>query len=165
MRRRERRNRVAETLLARLPAGDEPQTAACENLSDLATGMEVRMKRLIVLVVAAAAVGGIARGSLADSTPIGALPAGPVSTVDVQRGELVAVALPRRGAGRVWRIARPLDAKVLRQVSEGDVGTAVVLVFRATGTGNAAIALALTKGDTSSRALESRRFRVHVRPR
>lgn len=121
------------------------------------------MKKTLVLALSIAAVGGGAAASFADSTPIGALPRGPVSSIDSQRGELVAFALPRRGAGRVWRIARPVKASVLRQVGEANVGASVVLVFRATGPGDTTVSLALTKGDASSKALESRRFRVHVR--
>jgi hypothetical protein len=121
------------------------------------------MKKSIVLALSIAALGGAAAASFADSTPIGALPRGSVSSIGSQRGELVAVALPRRGAGRVWRIARPFKASVLRQVGEANVGASVVLVFRATGVGDTTVSVALTKGDASSKALESRRFRVHVR--
>jgi hypothetical protein len=121
------------------------------------------MKKSVVLALSIAAIGGGAAASFADSTPIGALPRGPVSSIDSQRGELVAIALPRRGAGRVWRIARPFKASVLRQVGEANVGASVVLVFRAAGAGDTTIAVALTNGDASSNALESRRFRVHVR--
>ncbi|MBV8949388.1 MAG: hypothetical protein JOZ99_00815, partial [Actinobacteria bacterium] len=64
---------------------------------------------------------------------------------------------------RVWRVARPFDPRVLTQVSEADVGTSVVLVFRAKRPGRTTVTLALTKGDTSSKALESRRFTVGVR--
>jgi hypothetical protein len=121
------------------------------------------IKLFLAVVVSIVAIGAGAVASLADSTPIGPLPAGPVSSIDTQRCELVALAVPNRGAGRVWRIARPLDAKVVRQVAEADVGSSTVLVFRAVGRGDAVVSLALTKGDTSARALEARRFRIHVR--
>jgi hypothetical protein len=52
---------------------------------------------------------------------------------------------------------------VLRQLSEANVGSSVVLVFRATNAGRTTVSLALTKGDASAKALESRRFRIHVR--
>jgi hypothetical protein len=109
---------------------------------------------------------GIAAGAAAaraDSTPIGRLPAGPTSNIAVQHGELVALALPQRAAGRVWRFARPFNSGVLRQVSEANVGSSVVLVFRARCAGATTLSLPLTKGDTSSVALESRRFHVRVR--
>jgi hypothetical protein len=47
-------------------------------------------------------------------------------------------------------------------VSEANVGSSVVLVFRARRAGATTLSLALTKGDTSSVALESRRFHVRV---
>lgn len=72
------------------------------------------------------------------------------------------LAVPKRSGGRVWRIARHFDTKVLRQVSEANAGPSVVLVFRAAGAGRTTVSLALTKGDTSAEALESRRFNVRV---
>ena len=45
------------------------------------------------------------------------------------------------------RVARRFGAKVLRQVSEANVGSSVVLVFRAGGVGRTTITLALTKDD------------------
>jgi hypothetical protein len=93
----------------------------------------------------------------ADSTPVGPLPKGPVASVVTTRGALVAVALPRQSAasGLVWRLARRVDPAVLAQVSEADVGSSVVVVFRARGRGNVRIAFALTKGDTGSKALRA----------
>ena len=121
------------------------------------------MHRVLTILFSALALGGGAAAALADSTPIGPLPTGPTAAIEVQRGELVALALPYRNAGRVWRIARPLNGNVVRQVSEANVGSSVVLVFRASGSGTTTIAMALTKSDTASKALESRRFRVRVR--
>ena len=121
------------------------------------------MKRAVIVLVSIVTLGGASAVALADSTPIGPLPAGPVATIDVQGGELVALALPKRNAGRVWRVARPFDATVLGQISKADVGASIVLVFRARRAGQTTVSLALTKGDTSRKALESRRFRVRVR--
>jgi hypothetical protein len=119
--------------------------------------------RLLVPVVASLAAAVVLTGvALADSTPVGPLPSGPTSTIQTQTGQLVAVALPRRAGGRVWRIARAVDPAVLRQVSEADVGASVVVVFRATGAGTATISFGLTRGETA-KAYESRRFTVHVR--
>jgi hypothetical protein len=123
----------------------------------------VAMKRTLAGLLAVGALGGGAAVALASSTPIGPLPAGPAASIDVQRGELVALALPQRSAGRVWRVARPFDARVLRQVSEANVGSSVVLVFSARSAGQTTVSVALTKGDSSPKALEARRFRVHVR--
>jgi hypothetical protein len=119
--------------------------------------------RLLSTLFAIAALCGGAAVAFADSTPIGPLPAGPAESIEVQHGELVALALPQRSAGRIWRIARPFDATVLRQVSEASVGASVVLVFRARSAGRTTVSIALTKGDTSAKALESRRFLVRVR--
>jgi len=121
------------------------------------------MQRALIILFTVCLLAGSGGGALADSTPIGPLPAGPATNIDVQHGELVAVALPQRNAGRVWRVARPFDTGVLRQVSEADVGPSVVLVFRARRAGQTTVSLALTKGDTSGKALESRRYRVRVR--
>jgi hypothetical protein len=121
------------------------------------------MQRTLITVVSAIALSGGAATALADSAPIGPLPVGPVSTIEAQHGELVALALPKRSEGRVWRVARTFDAKVLRQVSEANVGSSIVLVFRAGAVGRTTISLALTKGDVSAKALESRRFDVRVR--
>ena len=120
------------------------------------------MKRLLLPALSTVALIGAAV-ALGDSTLVGPLPAGPTANIEVQHGELVALALPQRGAGRVWRIARPFDANVVRQVSEANVGSSVVLVFRAGGAGRTTVSIALTKGDVSAKALASRRFRVHVR--
>jgi type IV secretory pathway protease TraF len=113
-------------------------------------------------IAAAVACASAAVAAQKDSTPVGPLPAGPTSTVATQRGELIAVALPHRTGGRVWRIARPFDTRVIRQVGEADVGTAVVLTFKATGKGSAVLRFGLTKGETA-KAFESRRVTVAVR--
>ena len=114
--------------------------------------------------IAAAAVAGLALAApaFASSTPVGPLPAGPTSTIQTQKGQLVAFALPHRTGGRVWRIARPFDSKVVQQVSEADVGANVVLVFRATGSGKTTVSFGLTRGETA-KAYESRRFVVVVK--
>jgi hypothetical protein len=118
------------------------------------------MAMTLVLTIA---LGGAVSAALADSSPIGVLPNGPVTSIEVPHGELVAIALPQRSAGRVWRIARAFDGEVLREVSEANVGQSVVLVFRAGKAGSTTVSFALTKGDTSAKALESRRFLIDVR--
>jgi hypothetical protein len=121
------------------------------------------MKRVAIAIVSVLVIGGGAAVALADSSPIGPLPSGPVASIEAQRGELVALALPERGQGRVWRVARTVNGSVLRQVSEANVGASVVIVFRARGVGATTVSLALTKSDTSATALESRRFHIRVR--
>ena len=106
------------------------------------------------LVLATALLALTATPALADSTPIGKLPAGPVASVTTHRGLFVAVALPHPAdKSLVWRLARRVDAKVLREVSEADVGKTVVIVFAVTGKGKASVIYALTRGDASSKAV------------
>jgi len=102
----------------------------------------------------------VAPEARADSTPVGPLPPGPVTTITTKPGLLVAVALPHAGGGLVWRIARRYDARVVKQVSEADVGSSVVLVFKAVGRGRTSIVFALTRGDASSKAVRSATHKV-----
>ena len=120
----------------------------------------MKLLGLIALITAAAV---LAAAGTAAAPPVGPLPAGPVSKIETKKGQLVAVALPHRANGRVWRIAHAFDLRVLRQVSEADVGSQVVLVFRATGAGKTTVAFGLTLGERV-KAYESRRFAVTVRP-
>jgi hypothetical protein len=125
--------------------------------------LENRSRTIAVIAAATALTGtAVAGASLKDSPPVGPLPAGPTSTIVTQKGQLVAFALPHRSAGRVWRVARKFDAKVVQQVTEGDVGPSVVLVFKATGKGKTTVVFGLTRGETA-KAYESRRFAVQVR--
>ncbi len=114
---------------------------------------------VVVALIAAAVVAGTGR---ADAPPVGPLPTGPTSTIRTDRGELVAFALPHRAGGRVWRIARAVDPRILRQIAEDDIGGQVVLVFRAAGPGTAVVAFALTRGERP-KVFESRRYTVTVR--
>ena len=121
-------------------------------------------RRLVIVPLALVAVvilGAVAGTAPASAPPVGPLPSGPVSTIRVQKGELVAVALPDRAGGRVWRIARPFDSTVVREVSEADVGKSVVLVFRTFKKGSATLKFGLTRGERST-AYESRTVRVTV---
>jgi hypothetical protein len=100
----------------------------------------------------------------ADAPPVGPLPPGPVTTIETRAGSLVAVALPHRTGGLVWRLARPVSSKVLVEVSEANVGRNVVVVYRTTGPGLTTLAYGLTRGETR-RAHESLRFTVRVERR
>jgi hypothetical protein len=106
----------------------------------------------------------LAGSATASSTPVGPLPAGPTSLIHTQPGQLVAVALPHRAGGKVWRVASSVDPKKLRQVSEADVGSSVVLVFKAIRVGTATVEFGLTRGETA-KAFESRQFVVTIMPR
>jgi hypothetical protein len=98
----------------------------------------------------------------ASAPPVGPMPAGPTQHVTTQRGQLVAVALPHASNGRVWRLARPVNPKVLREVSEADVGSTVVVVYKAFGRGRVTVSYGLTRGETSH-AYAARRFAVVVK--
>jgi hypothetical protein len=115
------------------------------------------MRSLLLVLVCALTVVGVAT---ATAPPVKVLPTGPVSTITTQKGQLVSVALPH-AAGKSWRIARTVNAKVLREVNEADVGSNVVVVFRAVGNGKATIVFARTRGESTT-ADASRTFRVTV---
>jgi hypothetical protein len=104
----------------------------------------------------------IAGASTAAAPPVGPLPSGPTSTIQTKAGQLVAFALPHRANGRVWRIARPFNSKVVVEVGEADVGANVVLIFKATGKGTTTVSFGLTRGE-QTKAYESRRFVVNVK--
>ena len=97
----------------------------------------------------------------AASPPVGALPPSPLTKVATQKGQLVAVALPGRATGRVWRVARPFDSSVVDEVYEGQIGNTTVLVFRAVGSGFTRLVFALTAGE-GPKAFEARRLQVKV---
>jgi len=105
---------------------------------------------------------GHGRGRPRGGAPRRPAPSRPYATVATSAGELVAVALPQRSGGRVWRIARSLNASVLHELSEANVGATVVVVFKTTHRGDATISFGLTQGETRT-ALESRTYKVHVR--
>jgi hypothetical protein len=121
--------------------------------------------RFVALFAAAAALtvalATVAGAGTAASPPVGPLPSGPTSTIQTQVGQLVAFALPHRPNGRVWRVARAIDSKVLVQVGEADVGANVVLIFKARGKGSATVSFGLTRGE-QTKAYEARRFAVKV---
>jgi len=120
-------------------------------------------RRLVGAILASLTIAtALASAGAASAPPVGPLPSGPRSTIQTTVGELVSVALPHRAGGRVWRVARAVNGAILREVSEGDVGPQVVLVFKATGPGTATLSFGLTRGETS-KAYESRRYVVTVR--
>jgi hypothetical protein len=113
----------------------------------------------VIIVAAVPAIGGAA---YADSPPVGELPPGPTVAIATKRGNLVAFALPARTNGLVWRIARPFNARVVRQVSEGRIGRSIIVVVRAIHPGSTHIVFALTRGQTPE-AFEARPYLVRVR--
>ena len=111
------------------------------------------MRRLALSAALAAVVSATAAAARAAAPPVGPLPPGPTATVATSAGELVAVALPQRSGGRVWRIARSLNASVLHDGRRR---------LQETHRGDATISFGLTQGETRT-ALESRTYKVHVR--
>jgi hypothetical protein len=104
----------------------------------------------------------IVASARADSIPVGPLPEGTESTVRTQRGFLLAVALPRPkpSTGLVWRLARGLDPKIVRQIEEVETAASVIVVFKVVGYGTTSIVFALTRGEASPKALSSNTTRV-----
>ena len=116
---------------------------------------------LKTIAAATATAAALVVPALAAAPPVGPLPSGSTSTISTQKGQLVAVALPHRPGGRVWRVARAFDGNVLKEVTEGDLGAQVVIVFRAAGAGTTTVVFALTRGETA-KAFEAHSFRVTV---
>ena|SRR5689334_17990560 len=117
------------------------------------------MRSLLLVLVCALTVAGVAT---ATAPPVGPLPPGPVSTITTTRGQYVAFALPHRPHGRVWRAATYPGAKVMKPIQEADVGSTVVLTYRAVGRGKVTLKFALTRGETR-KAYESRTYVVTVK--
>jgi len=106
------------------------------------------MLRLITIVAAAAASLVLVLPAGASAPPVGKLPKGPVTTVRAQKGTLVAIALPQL-KGLSWRLARQVDSKVVVQAGEGNIGTSVVITFRAKGPGRTKVIYAATRGEST----------------
>jgi hypothetical protein len=117
------------------------------------------MRRTALLAALAAALV-FAVSSQATAPPVGSLPKGPTATVKTAKGSLVSIALPSR-AGKSWRLARAVSPRVLVEVSEGDVGKYVVVVYRAVGRGSARVVYALTVGE-GKKAYAASTFNVTV---
>lgn len=125
--------------------------------------MNKKYTRLIAAIVFVAAASAIAASvARSGSPPVGPLPAGHVSTIKTTHGDLVAIALPARGGGKVWRVARTYDGSVVKELREANVGASVVIVLAARGVGHTRVAYALTRGERST-AYEARIFDITVR--
>ena len=99
--------------------------------------------------------------ALASAPPVGPLPKGPVTSISAPKGGLVSVALPRVG-GKSWRLARQVNAGVLIEKSEANVGNSVVIVYLAVGRGRVSVRYGLTIGE-QRKAYASQTFNVTVR--
>lgn len=126
----------------------------------------VRHAHIITVTLLAAVVAAIfALTALGSATPIKTVPSGPVTATSTSRGQLTAVALPHpSGAyrGYVWRLARNYDTRVVKEVSEADVGSNVVIVYRVVGRGHTALVFGLTHGDSSPIAVKSLTHRIQA---
>ena len=128
------------------------------------TARSLGRRLFLSAMVAFFAVGtAAATGARNDSTPVGRLPAGPTAKTTTKPGLLVAVALPRaaRTSGLRWRIARRYNAHIVREISEANVRGSVVLVFRVVGRGKTSLVFALTRGDTSPKAVKAATYKIH----
>jgi hypothetical protein len=98
----------------------------------------------------------------ASAPPVGPQPTGPPTTVNLAVGRNHTVRLPQpQVAGRVWRIARAFDARVVREVREGETKGQVWVTFRAVGRGSTRVFFAQTRGETPH-AYAARTFRFVV---
>lgn len=100
----------------------------------------------------------------AEATPVGALPKGPVFRIGVLRDGTFVVRAPKRPAktGLVWRIARPIDPKVVREIAEGEDRLNVWIRFKAFKAGVVRVVLGLTFDETP-KGYASRTWIVTVR--
>lgn len=124
-----------------------------------------RIRLLLATCAALAAASALAApGALASAEPVGPLPKGPVFTVKVLRDATFVVRAPKRPAnsGLVWRIARPIDPKLVREVAEGEDRLTVWIRFKAFKAGSVRVVLGLTKGETR-KAYASRTWAVSIR--
>ena len=112
-------------------------------------------------MVAVAAIS--AAAALASAGPVGPLPNGPTASVYFAVGESYTARLPQpKVAGRVWRIARAFNGKVVSESREGETKQQVWVTFRAVGKGSTKVVFAMTRGETAH-AYATRRFSFHVR--
>jgi predicted secreted protein len=101
--------------------------------------------------------------AIASAPPVGPLPKGPTVTIKAQPGKNFVVSLPKSSRpGLVWRVARQYDAKVVRELKEGETAKTVWIRYRAVARGTTRIVYALTRGETSH-AYAARTFVVVVR--
>src|SRR5713101_6228826 len=103
---------------ARSPVSPSQPIPQSNEGEDEMSGTKLAAACIVSLSASSACFAGV---GLATAPPVGQLPAGPSSSIVTARGELVAIALPHRSGGRVWRIAKAPNAAVLREVSEADV--------------------------------------------
>lgn len=118
-------------------------------------------RRMVVGGAAALALAMAALSAQASAPPVGPLPTGPVTAIQVQHGQLFAMVVPRPGSGLAWRGARHSDATIARPLDEGELNGNIVFVYRAGHAGKTTVVYALTK-DEGPKALKARYFKITV---
>ena len=113
----------------------------------------------IALMLAAGALT-LATTALAAAPPVGPLPPGPTTKISVTKGELFAVALPGV-PGRSWRLKGGYNPRLVHELSEANVGSSIVIVFKAAGHGTTKLAYGATRGETA-KAYAAKRFTITV---
>jgi predicted secreted protein len=115
------------------------------------------------LAICGAAAALFAPAALASAPPVGPLPHRQTApTVRLAVGRTFTATLPKpKVAGRVWRIARAYNAKVVRETREGETKQQVWVTFRAVGKGSTSVVFALTRGETAH-AYAARKYPVVV---
>ena len=97
-----------------------------------------------VVVVAIAAATGFASAGLCRLRRNG-----PTTSVHLAVGKTYTARLPQpKVAGRVWRIARAFNGKVVNETREGATKQQVWVTFRAVGKGSTKVVFAITRGET-----------------
>ncbi len=113
---------------------------------------------LATVTLAAIAAGASAR---AGAPPVERVPNGRLATLVTTRGESVAIVLPHRRTGLVWRLESHVDAHVLRRRAEVHAGYHTVVLYEAVGSGVVKLVYGLNRGDCRQ-AIQGRRFLVFV---
>jgi hypothetical protein len=121
----------------------------------------VMFRRLLLGVIAVSALAVTGLPAQASAPPVGALPKGPITSIQVQHGQLFSIVVPRPRAGLTWRGARASDATIARPLDEGELNDNIVFVYRAGHRGNTTVVYALTKGE-GPKALQARYFKITV---
>ena len=120
-----------------------------------------RGMKIVLPLGAALASAALALPARASAPPVGPLPKGPVTSIQVQHGQLFALVLPKPGSGYTWRGAKNTNVKVAKPLDEGELNGNIVLVYKALKAGKTTIAYGLTKGETE-KAYKSQTFQVTV---
>ena len=122
------------------------------------------MKRNVVTLLLATSAAAVAAGAAgASAPPVGKLPPAKTVVVEATPDRTLTVTLPKPAIrGGVWRVARALDARVVRQQGERTLASgAIRITLRTTGPGTTRVVFALTKGETA-KAYAARAWRITV---